>query len=301
MRVDRDAVAADADPGLVDVAVRLAVRGRDRLLHVDPVQVRGARELVREGDVHVAVGRLGELGELGGLRRAHRDDLRVEHARVEARCAVRRGLPDPADQLRVGGQVVEDGTGEEPFGGEGDEEATVGDQARRSLEGGREPAPRVADRERRLEDHRAPGVDAGRDRGDRGIHGPVVGPLVLIQDDGDDEDDHVRLARGQRGVERGPQPALRVHPSDQLGEAGLAADVRPAGVDGRDHLGIDVHRDHAPAVRGELRRERQAHLPGADHRDGARRPILARPGVDRLRRGVEALVWRDVDRPAQHR
>ena len=68
VRVDRDAVPADADPGLVDVAVRLAVRGRDHLLDVDPVQVGGAGELVGQGDVDVPVGRVGELGELGRLR-----------------------------------------------------------------------------------------------------------------------------------------------------------------------------------------------------------------------------------------
>ena len=67
MRVDGDAVAADAEAGLVDVAVRLGVRGRDDLEDVHADAVRVARELVGERDVHVPVRGVGELAELGGL------------------------------------------------------------------------------------------------------------------------------------------------------------------------------------------------------------------------------------------
>ena len=105
MRVDRDAVAADADPRLVDVAVRLAVRGRDHFGDVDAVQVGRPGELVGERDVDIAVGRVGELGEFGRLRRGHRDHFRVEHARVEARGPLRRRRREAADELGVGREV----------------------------------------------------------------------------------------------------------------------------------------------------------------------------------------------------
>ena len=76
MRVDGDAVATHAEPGLVDVAVRLAVGGRDDLQDVDADPVRIARELVGEGDVDVAIGRVGELGELA----ASDDDIATTSA-----------------------------------------------------------------------------------------------------------------------------------------------------------------------------------------------------------------------------
>ena len=149
-------------------------------------------------------------------------------------------------------------------------------------------AARVADRQRRLEDHGAAGVDAGGDRGDGRVHVPVVGLVLRVEHDGHDEHDDVRRAGGLRGVERGPEAALGVDPGDELREARLLADVRAAGVDGLDDGRVDVDRDHVPAVGGELGGERQAHLAGADDGHGAGRPLLARPGVDRPGRGVDA-------------
>ena len=60
-------MAAHADARLVDVREGLAVGAADDLQDVDPDALGVARELVGQGDVHVAVGRLGELGELGRL------------------------------------------------------------------------------------------------------------------------------------------------------------------------------------------------------------------------------------------
>ncbi len=79
VRVDGDAVAADAKARLVDVRVGLGVRRADDLLDVHPDAIRVSRELVGERDVDVAVGGIGELGELGGLGRRHRHDIGVEH------------------------------------------------------------------------------------------------------------------------------------------------------------------------------------------------------------------------------
>ncbi len=129
MRVHRDAVAADPEARLVDVAVGLAVGGLDDLLDVDPDPLGVAGELVGEGDVHVAIGRVGELAELGRLGAAHPDDLRVEDRGVEGGRPVAGGRPDPADELGVGGEVAEDGPAVQALRAEGDEEVLVGSQA----------------------------------------------------------------------------------------------------------------------------------------------------------------------------
>jgi hypothetical protein len=62
--VDRDAVAADPEARLVDVRVRAASSRRDHLVDVDAGSLSIPGELVGEGDVHVAVRRVGELAEL---------------------------------------------------------------------------------------------------------------------------------------------------------------------------------------------------------------------------------------------
>ena len=71
--------------------------GGDDVVDVDADRVGGARELVGERDVHVAVGRLGELRQLGRLGAAHRPHLGVEERRVElgARAARPRALRPP--------------------------------------------------------------------------------------------------------------------------------------------------------------------------------------------------------------
>src|SRR6185503_5749118 len=77
-RVDGNAVTADGYSGAVDVAEGLAVCRVDHALDVDPRSVGEARQLVREGDVEVAVGRLGELRELRCLGAPHRAYLGVD-------------------------------------------------------------------------------------------------------------------------------------------------------------------------------------------------------------------------------
>ena len=61
--------------------------GVDDVVDVDAERVGGARELVGERDVHVAVRRLGELGQLGRLGAAHRPHLGVEERARRARRA----------------------------------------------------------------------------------------------------------------------------------------------------------------------------------------------------------------------
>ena len=99
VRVDRDAVAADADARLVDVAVRLRVGGADDLGDVDPAARREAGQLVGVGDVHVAVGRLGELRHLGGLgigdRPSPRSPPRARTDRTRPRGACSPALVPP--------------------------------------------------------------------------------------------------------------------------------------------------------------------------------------------------------------
>ncbi len=181
VRVHGDAVAAHADAGLVNVRVRLAVGRLDHFLDVHSGPVRGSRELVGEGDVDVAVGSVGELREFGGLGRAHGHDLGVEHGVVEGRRAPGRFGTDAADELGIGRQVGEDGAGEQPLGGEGDEEVALGDQATRRLQPRREPATGLADRQCGLEDHGEPGVDPAGDRVDGRIHVAVIGLVVVAR------------------------------------------------------------------------------------------------------------------------
>ena len=153
VRVDRDAVAADPDPRLVDVAVRLAVGRGDHLGHVDADPIRVVRELVGERDVHVAVGGVGELRELGRLGRRHRHDLGIEHAVVERRGPAARRRPEPADELRIRGQVAERGPAVQPLGEKATKKSLLERQpATASARRRRVPVARVADRQRRLVD-----------------------------------------------------------------------------------------------------------------------------------------------------
>src|SRR5699024_2739692 len=66
-RVDRDAVPAHGDTGPVDVGVGLGIGCFDDLMHVDAVAGGESGELVRQGDVDVPVGGLGEFGHFGGF------------------------------------------------------------------------------------------------------------------------------------------------------------------------------------------------------------------------------------------
>ncbi len=130
--VDGDAVSADGDAGLVDVAERLAVAGLDDLGDVDVVLVGVAGEFVGEPDVDVAVRRLGQLGEFGGFAGAEIPYtvgsgqvvavVELQHRFVEADRQFGAGLVDAADEFRVAAQIGEHSTGIDPFRAEGDEQ-----------------------------------------------------------------------------------------------------------------------------------------------------------------------------------
>ena len=64
-------MAADADAGAMDVRVGLGVGGGDGLVHRQAARGGVAGELVRQGDIHVAVGRLHQLDQFGRLGVAH--------------------------------------------------------------------------------------------------------------------------------------------------------------------------------------------------------------------------------------
>jgi hypothetical protein len=98
------------------VRVGLGVGRVDDRQHVDAEAVRVAGQLVGEGDVDVAVSRLGELAQLGGLGGAQPADLGVEERRVQldaARLAVRR---EAADELRVRVEVGDRPAAEDALG-----------------------------------------------------------------------------------------------------------------------------------------------------------------------------------------
>ena len=111
-----------------------------------------AGELVRQGDVHVAIGGVGELAELGRFRVRHCHDLGVEDGVVEGRSAGGRGRAEPADELRVGREVAERRAAVQPLRREGDEEVLVCAKARDRFETRGETTAGVADGKRRLED-----------------------------------------------------------------------------------------------------------------------------------------------------
>ena len=89
-----------------------------------------AGELVGEGDVQVAVGRLGELRQLGRLRRAHRPHVGVEERAVELDAARLAALAEAADELRVRREVAQHAAAEHALGAEDDPEVLLGAQAR---------------------------------------------------------------------------------------------------------------------------------------------------------------------------
>ena len=114
VRVHGNAMPADGDAWLMDVAERLAVAGLDDLVDVDAVVIGMTRELVGEADVDVAVRRSRPIWRAlplrcyrGSTRRWVAPDRRaveLQHGFVEPDCQLGAGLVDPADQFRVAGR-----------------------------------------------------------------------------------------------------------------------------------------------------------------------------------------------------
>ena len=115
-RVDRDAVAADADAGGMHVDARMAVGQLDELEHVDAEPVADLAELVGVGDVDVAEGVFRQLAHLGGqiigqADGAAGDDLFIDLLRVRSRFRAVR-----ADDAVILAQLDEHAAGDDALG-----------------------------------------------------------------------------------------------------------------------------------------------------------------------------------------
>ncbi len=162
VRVDGDAVAADAGAGDVEVAVGLAVGGFADLAEVDAVDVGDAGEFVGEGNVEVAVDAFGELAEFGCFGAGETEDGGPERFRIELGGAAAGFLIEATDDGGVLVEVFEDAAHEKALGAEGnvhvfaDVETAGLEQRRQRLAGG-------ADGERGVEDAERAGFEAVAD------------------------------------------------------------------------------------------------------------------------------------------
>ncbi len=130
VRVDRDAVAADARTRAEGhEAERL---GRGRVDHFPDVQAHPLAQqsqLVDEGDVDTAEDVLEQLGKLGGVRRGERYHALVdvlEEALGSGRSLRRRAADQPGHVASGAGRIAR----VDPLGGEGEVEVLAGDEAR---------------------------------------------------------------------------------------------------------------------------------------------------------------------------
>ena len=165
--VHADAVPAH-EAGAEGKEVPLRARRLQDLARVDPHSVEDLRELVHEGDVHVALGVLDHLRGLrhadrGGAVDARRDDRRVEG--LHPGCGLRsRARDDLADR----GEPVRSVSGIDPFGRVSDEEVPVEDETRRAFElRNADLLGRARVDGRLVHDHR-PAPEDGADRAARG-------------------------------------------------------------------------------------------------------------------------------------
>jgi len=123
--------------------------------------------------------------------------------------------------------------------------------------------------------------------------------MLVVEHDRDDEDHDVGLARRGSAVGRRRQPTIAVGALNQLCEPRLLAHVGAALVDRVDDRLLDVHGDHAPAVRGELSGEGQSHLAGTDDGDRAGSPLFASPRRDAASRAMATGILRQDDRATE--
>ena len=260
----------------MDVRVGLRVAGFDHLVHVDAVVLREQRELVREPDVHIPVGGLGELRQLRRLRRAqipHPVGLVQVRALIEAqrRLVELPGPPRPflaerTDQLGVLAQVLEHPARQHPLGGEHREEVLRLLQPRDLLDHRHETTPQRPHRQRRLVGHQRARAQVLGQRAGRRVHpGEVRLPGRIVHEQRHHDHHRVR-ARDRLGIVRGRAELPR---RDELGELLLElrlARERLRGLIDQLHLtGIDIDSDHLVTGIGELHRQRQSDLPQGDN------------------------------------
>ncbi len=182
-------MAADAHAGCVDVRIRLAVRGRDRLGHVDAQRIRVTGELIRERDVDVAVHALGDLRQLRSLRIADAQEAR----RLECRFVEGFGVQparfvDRPDDLRIRAQVLEDPARRHAL------------RARREQhlpavlsERGAYASARRADGDGRFDDDECVWRESASDVSNRAVELREIGAAFVIEPDWHDDDDGVAL------------------------------------------------------------------------------------------------------------
>ena len=121
-------------------------------------------------------------------------------------------------------------------------------------------------------------MDPGRDRRDGRVHVPVVGLLLVVEHHRNDQHDDVALAgRGDRIGGR-PQPAALRHAARTASpRPGSSVTCERPSLIAATTASWTSTASHLPAVRRELRSQRQAHLAGPDDRNPPGRARLAPP------------------------
>jgi len=260
VRVEGDAVAPDARPGVVNLTVRLGVRHVDRLPPVDFEPLAHPPQFVRQRDVDVSVD---AFEHLHGLRRrgvAHRNDLVVGDRLVEALCGPGRPWVRPADDLRVRPPDVAEGA---PARGA---LRTERDTERLGSEpglGGEQRLDHVATRPRRdgtLEEDGVAGVESRRDLPGHRSDDVEVRPRALVEFRRDHDDVDARVRGRSLAVRRRTKRAIVDRLVDEVGQAGFVRDVALARVDRLDDRLVDVDADDVPGALGQRGGERESHL-----------------------------------------
>ena len=282
-RVDGDAVAADRDAGPVDVGVGLGVAGLNDARDVDAGRIRVTRELVRQADVDVPVGGLGELGHLGGLGPAHGPHavgarqvvalVEGEDGLVKANAARLAGLAQSTHELRVARQVGENPSGKDALGRKDDVEVAALEQAGDLLDEGLVASARRAHGQGRLVGDEGAACQVLSHGAGRSVHDRKVGTALIVDDEGHDHDDGVGPGDRVSVLGRGPQGAGGDKRGQVLGEVCLAREGFFSPVDECDHARVHVHaNDGVPAAR-VVHRQRQTNLAHADDRDAHGTPF----------------------------
>ena len=114
IRIDGDAVPADAAAGVQDVYARMPVGQADEFPDVDPRLVADERQLVGEGNLDVPAGIFRQFAHLGGPGR-RRVELTLDETAVEGLGSLRGGLVDAPDDPVIVDQFVDDVAGQDPF------------------------------------------------------------------------------------------------------------------------------------------------------------------------------------------
>ena len=105
-RVDRDAMSTDPRTRLEDLHARMTICEADEFPDVDAELIADERELIGEGDIHVAEGVLGQLGELGRAS-VGQEDLRGAEGGVEIAGLFGGGWSQSTTDAVIGDELFE--------------------------------------------------------------------------------------------------------------------------------------------------------------------------------------------------